>query len=220
MIRINLLAEEQAALEMKRRDPVKRAIWVCAFVVCLVLVWILSLQAKIMQAKSALETAQTQWQRMEKQDSLIKTNLTASAEMERKLKALNQLATNRFTWTKVLNALQFSMVDNIQVTEVNMDQSYYLAPPKKDAEGKKIIAPATSTERISMVIKGDDFAADSEGNHTRFMEAIARNPYFQQNLKKPDPFKAVERSRSASTQAGSRKTGTFSFQCQFPEKVR
>jgi len=36
-IRINLLAESQALEEMRRRDPVKRAIWVGVLVVSLLL---------------------------------------------------------------------------------------------------------------------------------------------------------------------------------------
>ena len=36
-IRINLLAEAQAAEEMRRKDPVKRAVWIGGFVIFLVL---------------------------------------------------------------------------------------------------------------------------------------------------------------------------------------
>jgi len=38
-IRLNLLAEAQAAEEARRRDPVKRAIWIGALLVSVVLVW-------------------------------------------------------------------------------------------------------------------------------------------------------------------------------------
>ena len=45
-IRINLLAEQQAAEELRRRDPVKRAIWVAGFFVVVVVVWSGYLQFK------------------------------------------------------------------------------------------------------------------------------------------------------------------------------
>jgi len=49
-IRLNLLAEAQAIEEMRRHNPVKRAIWVGALLVCLMLVWSSSLQLKAMMA--------------------------------------------------------------------------------------------------------------------------------------------------------------------------
>lgn len=38
-IRLNLLAEAQAMEEMRRRDPVKRAIWVGSLLVAVALAW-------------------------------------------------------------------------------------------------------------------------------------------------------------------------------------
>jgi len=51
-IRINLLAEAQAAEEMRRKDPVKRAIWIGGFVVFLTLLAALTLQLKISRIRS------------------------------------------------------------------------------------------------------------------------------------------------------------------------
>ena len=53
-IRINLLAEAQAAEDLRRRDPVKRSIYVAVCFVVMVLVWISSLQVKIMADNSRL----------------------------------------------------------------------------------------------------------------------------------------------------------------------
>ena len=46
-IRINLLAEAQAAAELRRKNPVKRGIWIGSFLVCVVLLWIAKLQLDI-----------------------------------------------------------------------------------------------------------------------------------------------------------------------------
>ena len=59
-IRINLLAEAQALEDMRRRDPVKRAIWVSVFVVCLMLAWWSSLWAKGMWARGELNHLEAQ----------------------------------------------------------------------------------------------------------------------------------------------------------------
>ena len=43
-IRINLLAEAQAAEELRRKNPVKRGIWIGGFLVLVVILWIAKLQ--------------------------------------------------------------------------------------------------------------------------------------------------------------------------------
>src|SRR5258705_11338657 len=50
-IHINLLAESQALEEMRRRDPVKRAIWVASVLAGVILLWAGYLQSKAMVAK-------------------------------------------------------------------------------------------------------------------------------------------------------------------------
>ena len=63
-IRINLLAEEQYLVEMRRRDPVKRAAWLGGFVVFLALLWWGSLlygghHAKQLMAESGVGPIET-----------------------------------------------------------------------------------------------------------------------------------------------------------------
>ena len=53
-IRLNLLAEAQAAEELRRRDPVKRAIWIGALILAAMLVWSSSRQLQVMLASSEL----------------------------------------------------------------------------------------------------------------------------------------------------------------------
>ena len=64
-IRINLLAEAQAAEEMRRKDPVKRSIWVGSFLVFLVLLWGFSLQVKIMVTRSEMSALNVKWKSIE-----------------------------------------------------------------------------------------------------------------------------------------------------------
>jgi len=218
MIRINLLAEEQAAEEMRRRDPVKRAIMGAVALVVLMLAWVVSLQMKVMTSNGLVDKTEAQWKGLEKQDALIRTNRSRTVEIDRKLSALAHLSTNRFLWSAPLNALQFCVIDNIELTSVSGVQTYGLTQAK--LEGKKEIAPATSTEEISLAIRGLDYAPGNQGNHTKFMDAIAKNPYFKDHLRRPDPFKDVERSTSQSSESGDSKAATFAFKCQFPSKVR
>jgi len=53
-IRINLLAEALAEEDLRRRDPVKRAIFIGAFLVALSLVWFSSTWLESMLQKKSL----------------------------------------------------------------------------------------------------------------------------------------------------------------------
>src|SRR5438552_16458737 len=59
-IRINLLAEAQALEELRRRDPVKRAIWIAAAIGGIVLGWSGYLQAKAVGAKVEVSRLESQ----------------------------------------------------------------------------------------------------------------------------------------------------------------
>src|SRR5712671_6343941 len=59
-IRINLLAEAQALEELRRRDPVKRAIWVAVAIGGIVLGWSGYLQAKAVGAKVEVSRLESQ----------------------------------------------------------------------------------------------------------------------------------------------------------------
>jgi hypothetical protein len=59
-IRINLLAEAQAAEELRRRDPVKRVIFCGALMVALMVVWSSSLKLRAMLANKEVMDRQTE----------------------------------------------------------------------------------------------------------------------------------------------------------------
>jgi hypothetical protein len=53
-IRLNLLAEAQAAEEARRKDPVKRVIWIGVLLMSVLMAWSLSLQFKNIMGKKDL----------------------------------------------------------------------------------------------------------------------------------------------------------------------
>jgi len=204
---------------MRRRDPVKRAIWAGGILGGLMLLWIVSMQAKLIAAKKDYDQTQTEWKALEKADGQIRTNLSRSAQLERRLTALGNLSTNRFLWSAPLNALQFCMIPDIELIEISTKQTYALTLVKIDPNTKKVQVPASVTEKITLTIKADDFAPANQANHTKFMDSVAKQPYFRDNLRRPDPLKFAERTPTPP-EAESRRTATFGFECQFPEKVR
>src|SRR5437660_8253379 len=116
-IRINLLADAQAAEELRRKDPVKRAILAGCILLVGVLSWSSTLQFRIMVSKGQLKALQGNWSSIEKNYQEAVESKRRSIEVEGKLAALQQLKTNRFLWGNALNAFQQSVsgVDEIQV---------------------------------------------------------------------------------------------------------
>src|SRR5204863_8828254 len=94
-IRINLLAESQAAEEMRRKDPVKRSIWIGAFLVFVVLLVAVTIELKIMQARSEVSSVQMSWKSIEKRVQEVNDQRNRKHELEQKLSALDQFTTNR-----------------------------------------------------------------------------------------------------------------------------
>src|SRR6266480_2219033 len=103
-IRLNLLAEQQAAEDLRRRDPVKRAIWVAGLIGGVMLIWSGRLQIKLMGAMSEVNRYESAWKKLEPEYNKVTANFEKAADAETKWAALQALATNRFLWAAPLNA--------------------------------------------------------------------------------------------------------------------
>ena len=123
-IRINLLAEQQYAEEMRRKDPVKKAIWVGAGVVSLMLIWILSLWFDLRSVKKEVEGYRSQFA-AKTNEFLQKSNQFRNLkDLESRLKSLTRYSTNRFLWATALDALQHTTVTNVRMTKLLTVQTY------------------------------------------------------------------------------------------------
>lgn len=222
-IRINLLAEQQAAEELRRRDPVKRAIWVCGFLVGVVAVWSGYLQIKLMAAMREVNQVESQWAKIEPEYQKVTSNLNKIAESERRWAALQALATNRFLWAPPLNALQYVMlsVDDIQLTRLKTDQAYVITEavkPSTNAAGVFVRGkPGTSRERVVLTIDAKDSSKRPGDQVPKFQEAIMHYPFFKTNLQKTE---LTGRSPRQEGEAGTRPFVTFSIDCLYPERIR
>jgi hypothetical protein len=123
-IRINLLAEEQAAEEMRRRDPIKRALYIGAALVVLMLAWIAVTHMSVKAARSELAGHDTRLRQLDESSKTVRANQNLAAEAEGKVKALEKYSTNRFFWGTVFDALQHATVENVRLTEIKTDQKY------------------------------------------------------------------------------------------------
>ena len=224
-IRINLLAEDQAAEEMRRQDPVKRAIVLASFLVALVLMWSGWLQVKLGYAAHEQAKYEGQWAKLEKDFTTVTANLQKTAEIESKLSALHQLETNRFLWGMPLSALQHVMIGNIQVTRIKTSQSYVLTEevkPKTSDDGKTTPGkPPTSTEKILLTITARDSGSPPGLQVNPFKESIAALPYFKDHLKRVDGVHLTELSppQTDPTEPG-KPFVLLTLDCIYPEKTR
>ena len=224
-IRINLLAEAQAAEEMRRRDPVKRALWGASIVVVGVIAWSGSTQLKIVRARSALSSQESQWSSIESKYQVVSDNQKKAGEVERKLASLSRLSTNRFIWGNALNALQQTMVDQIVVTRIRTEQVFTAIEPvlpKQGAAGMIPGKPGAAVEKTVLQIEARDYGNPAEQNYNKFKAAIASFPYFQSRLpRKPEAVRLTSLSQPAADPSEpGRSFITFTLECQFPEVTR
>lgn len=121
---INLLAEEQAAEEMRRRDPVKRAVIIGAALFVLMLGWIGVTQMNVSAAKHELTDLEARLRAVDDSSKQVRSNQFALAESETKLKALEKYSRNRFFWATFLDNVQKASVENVRLMEIRADQKY------------------------------------------------------------------------------------------------
>jgi hypothetical protein len=221
-IRINLLAEAQAAEELRRKDPVKRAALGAGLLISLVLIWSLTLQSKIIIANSELRKQNMSWQAIERQHGWVQTNQIELARLERNLAALQQFRTNRFLWGSFLDMLQHTVVDDVAITRVKVEQLYALTEGTPDKTNELRVVkgrPAVATERIVLMIDAHDFTRNSTGR-TRFKEAMANAPIFQGSVQKTNVTLFNVGAPIADPRSPTGTAVPFTLHCFVPEKER
>jgi hypothetical protein len=146
-----------------------------------------------------------------------------SIEVETKLAALHQLATNRFLNGTMLNALQQTTTENVQLLRLKMEQSYVVTEEvkKKTTESGRTIPgrPATITEKLALILEARDTAPNPGDEVNRFKEKIASHPYFQNALGRTNEVRLTTLSPPQS-QPDGRPFVQFTLECRYPEKTR
>jgi hypothetical protein len=187
-IRLNLLAESQAAEETRRRDPVKRAMWVGGVLVGVMLAWSISLQGRAMVAKREVEKVERAMNVFTNDYRDVVANLNKVREVQSKVTALNNLARERFLHAPVLNALQRATMDDVQMLHYRTDQGYMpteAVKPKTNDVGRVIAGkPATVTERITVFLDASDGSSNPGDQVTKFKEIVSGVPYVKELLGK------------------------------------
>ena len=215
-IRINLLAEAQALEEMRRKDPVKRAIWIGSFVVFSVLLWSATLQFKIIVVRSESGSTEAKWKSIEKQVTEVNDHRNRTRELESKLSALHQFTTNRVLWARTLDALQHTPVDGVQLVRFRSEQSFQVnESPKSALPGAK---PATVTERVVLTLEGKDYSLSPGEQVPRYKQQLVSVPALASLLQKSNTVQLT--SQSAPQSELGRTYVAFGLQLFFEQKER
>jgi len=221
-IHINLLAEAQAIEDLRRRDPVKRAIWVGAGLVIVVLAFSSSLQLKAVMANHELHVVAKQLGTRTNEFQQVLLNQRKLADINRKLSMLQQMATNRMLHGTLLNALQRTALDEVQLTRLRTELSYIYneeIKAKTNANDHVIPGrPASVTEKVVVVLEAKDSGANPGDQVNRFKQAVNQSPYFKDALGKNE----VRLANLSPPQTGpdGKPFVLFTLECRYPEKMR
>jgi len=222
-IRLNLLAEAQAAEDLRRRDPVKRATWLGGFLISLMLIWSLSIQFKAILANQELSKIKGGMDAQKAEHQAVQEDLVKLSEATNKLGALRTLSANRLLNGTVLNAFQQCVVDDIRLTRLKIEQKYDVTEEiKAKTNGNRVIPgkPATVTEKIVTTVDARDFSV-SPGDEqvNKYKDKIAAHPYFQAVLGKTNEVRLLNLSRPTSSPEGIPYV-EFSLEIRQPDKTR
>jgi hypothetical protein len=227
-IRINLLAEAQAAEDARRRDPVKRAIWVSALLIALMLVWSSSVQLKAMMASSEVSHLEAQMKSHTNEFSRVLEDRRRIDEIRHKQASLEQLTSSRFLQGSFLNALQMTNIDAVQLVRMRMEQTYARVDEVKARtnELSKVIPgrPGTSTEKILVTLEANDCSVNPGDQVNKYKEAIGGVPYMRELLGKTNGVVLKNISPPTFSNVPGPNAGKasvqFSLECRLPEKTR
>ena len=224
-IHLNLLAEAQAEAEMRRRDPVKRAIWAAGSVVGVAVIYFVVLLVFTMFQFSALRKIEGRIQSQKAKYEAAANHQKQLDEAMFKLRALEQLSATRFLWGTALNALQTAVVDNIQLMQFHSEQNNILTEETKAKRGEggqnSSAKPAFVTQKMTIYLSAKDTSVNPGDKISDYQNVIAKAPFFgsQSNSNNLPMVKL----KNLSTPSIDVETGSpavqFSLECYFPDKI-
>ena len=221
-IRINLLAEALAEEEMRRRDPVKRAIYLGVLLVVFSLVWFSSALLETMLAKRGYNTIQLEIQSKSNDCVVVKSNLKKIADSQQRLDALDKLSAGRFLQGNLMNALQQIYVPNVQLMRLRMEQTYTSqggVASITNAFGVVQGHPPLATERILLTLDAKDSSPNPGDMVNRFKDNLMQSGYFKSCLASNN---AVRLSGLTPPQNSfdSKPYVIFTLECRYQDKTR
>lgn len=221
-IRINLLAEAQEAEDLRRRDPVKRVIFGGVLLTAVALAWCGLIWLQVIQANGGLTGVQLQIDTHTNEYQHVMVNLTKLNTTENKLVALKKLSQSRLLQGNLLNALQLTSVDNVQLTRIRVEQGYLRtegSPSQTNSSGRILVGrPGVSTERVTLYLDARDFSPNPGDQVNKFKNVIGDLAYFKTNLE----TNGIRFVNLSAPQIGfdGKSFVLFTLECHYPDQSR
>ena len=221
-IKINLLAEAQIAEDLRRRDPVKRAIITGSFLVVLALVWSSSVQLKVVIKKSELNQLQARIQARTNEWQAVVDSQKKISDMRAKLESLQKLSSARFLQGNLLNGLQQLNFDGVQLASLSVNQSYFKEAGTAGSTSSGHATPgrpAATTEKIVIMLDARDVSSSPGDQVNKFKENVSSQDYFKSIISKTNGVQLTSLS-PLQTGPDGRAFELFTLECALPLKTR
>lgn len=193
--RINLLATRQEEEDLRRRDPVKRSLQLGGALVGLMLIWGLLVQWQIHWANRELARVEEELVSVRQQAAGVTAMAQKAAMIERQRLRLNRQAAERFLWTGPLNAMQYAVVEGVEMVRLELDHKMTAMPAVKPVTNalERVTPgrPASVVHKMSLLISARDSGEPPATE--KFIEALAAQEYFKERLRSQDPILLRER---------------------------
>ncbi len=186
-IRLNLLAEAQAAEEARRKDPVRRAIIISILVVAALVGYALWLQSQAILAKRDVASLMAQIQKKSKENNSVLDNQALWSVAQNKLAALRQLSTNRFLYGNLLDTLQRTTVPEVQLISFRGKQDYTynrLIPESINGVITNKAIASNVVENCEITFRVKVFGEHAEDRFSEFRGNLEAHPFFKSRLGK------------------------------------
>jgi Tfp pilus assembly PilM family ATPase len=221
MVQINLLADQIEARARRRRDPVRLCAWSAAAAIILMLAWAGYIRMNLTEVTNQMATLEAELKSLKAKASDA-AKLTSDAKRTvNAVAAMEQHATNRFLFAPVLNALQQTGGNDVQVIHVSIQQATQYVPGVRASSKGGVRVPAKRgyvAEKNTLLIQAKNFADPKSGD--AFLDEIATQEYFQTNLRKVNPVLLKNRMPRQVDPLDPDKTFTlFTIECSYPERI-
>jgi len=214
-IQINLLAEALAEEDLRRRDPVKRAIFGGALLVALTLVWFSSILLEHMIANSNLTKVQADIQAHTNDYNAVMVNLKKITDTQQHLDALQKLSSARLLQGNLMNALQQLYVPNVRLIRLAVEQSY----SRKDAPVGQPASAAPIVEHTKLTLDAEDSSPNPGDQVNRYKDALGQLDFFKSSM---DTNNGVKLSNLSPPQSDSdnKPFVLFTLEYHFSDQTR
>lgn len=222
LFRVDFLAEQRENVSRKRRDPIRWVSRASTLMVAGMVVWAAVLLVRQGTVRLQLSAARSQLEALQKKESESRSLYNSFTTHNRMIGQLHRQMTERFLWAEPLDALQYCMVEDIQVTKVKIDEYTHLIPGVA-ARTNKLgnVVPgvaAVATLTTTMTISSKDYATPPAAE--QFVQAISTNAYFKEKLKRAGGIRLKDRLPPRVDPFDPEKVFIpFTIECVFQEKV-